>query len=318
MDQCRKQKALSRKGNSPKMYPASVVQRTCCCKTESRHDPSKRVRSRGSKHYTTLSRNHHYINHISPPSPKLWFTSSVFLVPSLASVVCRVVAPPSRLAVADHLENSYPSEGRLDDRGTPDATKGEAGIGVNFRLGIRGKTASLSSSSYYLLHRVLAPAPHRCTSDEIQEPFVLATSTWAVPSGLGGVLRWNAPVYLPDATNGSPQEYRIPSPPQRTIHTGTPCGRVSRPVSRSQWTQICPPSWNLICRLERNSVAIHRSKTFGRSVAIVRARVLGCDGCPERSDEEIGMGPRLQKCRYGERAAAIEYCVFGETYRRDE
>ena len=143
------------------------------------------------------------------------------------------------------------------------------------------------------------------------------SSTLAVASGASGGM-FPPPVYLLDATNGSPQDYRIPSLPQRRTHTETPYGRVSPPVSRSRQTEICPPSWNSICRPERNSTAIHGSKTCGPLVAIVRARVPGYDGCPERSDEEIGMGPHLLKCHYGEGAAGIEYCVFGETSRRDE
>lgn len=142
-----------------------------------------------------------------------------------------------------------------------------------------------------------------------------SASSTAVSSASGGMF---PPVYLPDATNGSPQVHQIPSPPRRRNRTETPYGRVFPPVSRSRQTQICPPSWNSICRPERNSMAIHGSKTCGPLVAIVHARVPGYDGCPERSDEEIGMSPHLQKCHYGEGAAAIEYCVFGETSRCDE
>lgn len=73
-------------------------------------------------------------------SPNLRFTSGVFLEqPSPVSVVYRMVRP-SQLAVADHTENCHPSDGRLDDRDAPDAMKGGAGIGENFRLGIRVKT----------------------------------------------------------------------------------------------------------------------------------------------------------------------------------
>lgn len=63
-------------------------------------------------------------------------------------------------------------------------------------------------------------------------------------------------------------------------------------------------------------MAIRGSKTCGYLVAIVCARVLGHDGCPERfGSEKSGMDLHsLQKCCYGEWATVIDeyYSVLGE------
>lgn len=116
----------------------------------------------------------------------------------------------------------------------------------------------------------------------------MPASSSTVPSELGGVLQllWYCYYFhLPDETSGrSPQEYPIPSPPQRRNHKVTPYGPVSPPVSRSPRT--CPQSCCSICHLEKSSVmVIHVSKTCGYLVAIVWARMLG-HGCPEKIDDE--------------------------------
>lgn len=145
---------------------------------------------------------------------------------------------PSQLAVADHTENCHPSDGRLDDRDAPDAMKGGAGIGENFRLGIRVKTVLETASPSHrglvllALHWRTSGSPSR----QRQEPFVPASSSESpltVSSG-SGIPRWNAHVHLPDVTNDSPKEYQIPFPPQRRNHRETPHGRVSPPDSRSR------------------------------------------------------------------------------------
>ena len=256
-------------------------------------------------------------------------TCATSLEPSLAPVVriYRVPKEISRVVMLSRLEvahtGSDASEGCSDVRnGSFDATRLEAGIGENFRPGIRAKATSpppsqqprglVRAPQQAIVRRWGSPPPQKglVASVPLPSPALApgagsSTSTANLKTAAVLISSGSAPdvgTLRPCPTTRCPHPRedhydRIPSPLQRTNHTGTPCVRVFLPPSvppRSQQWKNVPPSPHSTCRPGKRSTAVNRvSKTCGHGhlVATIcaRAPVRRHGGCrsPGRTSDEI-------------------------------